>query len=280
MAQTRTNELQETIFSIPKMDCPSEERLVRMALENSTKIENVTFDLNARTVTVAHSDSVPHLLGLLEPLRFGAVEKETRKAQRGSSPSQESIQATDQAEMKALYWLLGINGVMFFVEIIFGIVAQSTGLIADSLDMLADALVYGISLCAVGKSIAAKNMAARTSGWLQLLLAGGSLFEVIRRFFMGSEPMSTLMIVISLIALCANVFCLWLISKHRDGGNHMKASWIFSSNDVIANTGVIISGALVALTHSRYPDLVIGLVITVVVANGAFRILRMSRTPA
>ena len=32
-----------------------------------------------------------------------------------------------------------------------------------------------------------------------------------------------------------------LISRHRKGGLHMRASWIFSTNDVIANLGVILA---------------------------------------
>jgi Co/Zn/Cd efflux system component len=55
----------------------------------------------------------------------------------------------------------------------------------------------------------------------------------------------------------------------------MKASWIFSTNDVLANLGVIAAGALVAWTGSRYPDLVIGSLIALLVLNGARRILRL-----
>jgi Co/Zn/Cd efflux system component len=55
----------------------------------------------------------------------------------------------------------------------------------------------------------------------------------------------------------------------------MKASWIFSANDVIANVGVILAGLLVTLTGSRYPDLVIGFIIALVVLNGARRILQL-----
>jgi len=69
------------------------------------------------------------------------------------------------------------------------------------------------------------------------------------------------MIAVALVALLANVSCLWIISKHRHGAVHMKASWIFSTNDVLANVGVIVSGLLVAFTGSNYPDLVIGLII-------------------
>jgi len=53
----------------------------------------------------------------------------------------------------------------------------------------------------------------------------------------------------------------------------MKASWIFSANDVVINLGVITAGVLVAWTGSNYPDLIIGTIAGVIVLNGAKRIL-------
>ena len=91
----------------------------------------------------------------------------------------------------------------------------------------------------------------------------------------GSEPVSGLMMGMGLVALIANVSCLVLISKTRDAGAHMKASYIFSANDVIANAGVILAGVLVAMTGSNYPDLVIGTVVGLIVLNGARRILSL-----
>ena len=180
-------------------------------------------------------------------------------------------------ERKTLLALLVINGGMFIVEIILGIYAESTGLIADSLDMLADAFVYGLSLYAVGHSLKRQASAARISGYLQILLGVGVLVEVVRRFIYGSEPLSEFMIFVGLLALLANVICLMLISKHRDGGVHMRASWIFSTNDVIANLGVIISGLIVLWSGSRYPDLIIGFVISIIVVRGGLRILKEAR---
>ena len=57
----------------------------------------------------------------------------------------------------------------------------------------------------------------------------------------------------------------------------MQASMIFTSNDVIANAGVIVAGALVFLTASKWPDLVVGVAIFLLVGRGAVRILRLSR---
>ncbi|MBA3034596.1 MAG: cation transporter [Gammaproteobacteria bacterium] len=185
--------------------------------------------------------------------------------------------AAATAEASTLRWLLGINALMFVVEIVAGWLAQSTGLIADSLDMFADAAVYGLALYAVGH--AGRQLgAARLSGWLQLLLALSALGEVLRRWLLGSSPEPLPMIGIALLALVANVACLALLAKHREGGAHMRASWIFSTNDVLANLGVIVAGMLVAWSGSNIPDLVIGLLIGLLVLNGARRILQLRAT--
>eukprot|EP01025_Chloroclados_australasicus_P032476 TRINITY_DN32955_c0_g2_i4.p2 TRINITY_DN32955_c0_g2~~TRINITY_DN32955_c0_g2_i4.p2 ORF type:complete len:164 (-),score=30.50 TRINITY_DN32955_c0_g2_i4:91-582(-) len=147
---------------------------------------------------------------------------------------------------------------MFVAEVMVGWIAESTALLADSLDMLADATVYGIALYAASRSGGTQRTAARVSGVLQIALGLGVLVEVIRRTLFGSEPTSHLMIGAGAVALVANLICLRLIAKHREGGAHMRASWIFSKNDVIANTGVIVAGLLVMALGSRVPDLVVG----------------------
>lgn len=171
-----------------------------------------------------------------------------------------------------LITLLIINGLMFLFEFAFGLYAESTGLIADSLDMLADAMVYGSALFVIGKTAMAKANSAMLSGVFQMLLGFGVIIEVVRRFIFGSEPISTVMIVISLFALAANIVCLVLLNKHKQGEVHMRATWIFSKNDVIANLGVITAGLLVAYFDSAIPDLIIGAIISVVVLYGSYQI--------
>ena len=184
------------------------------------------------------------------------------------------VEIKDASQKRVLYWLLGINAVMFFVEMTVGILADSTALIADSMDMLADAVVYGIGIYAVGKSILHKAKAAQISGYFQLLLGVIILIDITRRLFLGSEPISSLMIGMGFIALIANVACLMIIRNHKNDEVHMRASWIFSANDVIANMGVIIAGVLVVWLDSRVPDLVIGCIVSIVVLRGAWMILK------
>jgi len=179
-----------------------------------------------------------------------------------------------KVETRTLVLLLGINAVMFVVELAAGWVAQSAGLVADSLDMLADAGVYTVALLAVGSTPRRKTHAAAVSGVIQLALAVGLAFEIARRTVSGSEPMSLLMILISALALTANAACVALLRKHRHGEIHMRASWIFSTTDVQVNVGVMVAGILVMLTGSAWPDLVIGAAVCALVVRGGVRILK------
>ena len=257
-----------TLLSVPKMDCPSEERLIRMALDGLDGIEALTFDLQERTLAVLHRGEAGPVLAKLEPLGLGARVAESAAAKDAPAP-----EARDEG--RTLRVLLAINAALFFVEVVAGWLAQSTGLIADSLDMLADAFVYGLSLYAVGRSSGAKLRAAHLSGVLQAFLAAGVFLDVARRWVAGSAPEPPAMIVISTLALAGNATCMLLLARHRHGEAHMKASWIFSTNDVLANLGVMAAGALVAWTGSRVPDLVVGTAVAALVLLGAVRILRL-----
>lgn len=269
-------ELQEfwiSSFSVPKMDCPAEERTIRLALGGMNEVRGLSFDLAGRKLEVLHGGGGEAVLDRLSGLGLGASLEATLPA--GSRPSTDFADSLSPSgrESNALRWLLGINALLFLVEMFAGILSESTALIGESLDNLADAAVYGLALFAVGHGARMQLRAAHFAGVLQLVLAIGVLGEVLRRLVYGSEPQSVVMMTIALVALTANVSCLLLISRHRGGGAHMKASWIFSANDVLINVGVIAAGALVAWTGSNLPDLVIGTATGLIVLNGARRIL-------
>jgi len=257
-------------FRIPGMDCPSEEQMIRLSLA-SVPTRFMQFDIPGRKLVVVHTCDVGQVIERLAPLGFGAELLESIQHRGG-----ETAPVTDDAaEADVLRWLLGINALMFVIEMIAGWLSGSAGLISDAADMFADAAVYGVALYAVGRDAGHKLAAARISGLLQLVLAVGALSETARRVVTGGSPEELAMIGVSLIALAANVWCLALISRHRDRGVHMRASYIFSANDVLANLGVILAGVLVAWTGSALPDWIIGSVIGFMVLIGAIRILRL-----
>ncbi|MGJ1316302.1 cation transporter, partial [Sphingobacterium multivorum] len=185
---------------------------------------------------------------------------------------------TNNNQRKLLWTVLIINFVFFGLEMVFGIFSNSMGLVADSLDMLADSIVYALALFAVGGTIARKNNIAKFAGYFQILLAVIGFVEVIRRF-LGFEKMPDFqtMIIVSVLALMANIFCLYLLQKNKSKEAHIQATMIFTSNDVIINSGVIVAGLLVHWLNSSYPDLIIGAIVFLVVARGAYRILKLAK---
>jgi len=183
----------------------------------------------------------------------------------------------DAAEKRTLKWLLGINLSQVIIAGAVGIIASSTGLLGAALDNLADAAVYLVSLYAVGRTIAAKARVARLSGILLILLAIGLFGEVARRFVGEAEPIGLAMIITAIANAATNLIGLRLLRSHRDRGVHLKASWIFTTNDMIVNLGIALSGVAVMVFKSPYPDLLIGLIMVGVIIKGGWEILESAR---
>ncbi len=264
--------MHKTIFEVTKMDCPSEENLIRMKLDGISSVANLDFDIPNRKLTVFHK-------GQIDP-----IEKSILELNLGSKIiSTEQTDQTDYKEntnqRKLLWIVLSINFAFFVIEMTTGLFSKSMGLVADSLDMLADSFVYGISIFAVGGTLIRKKRVAKLAGYFQISLAIIGFAEVLRRFF-GVEKMPdfSTMIIVSAFALIANSICLYLLqqSKNKEDA-HMKASMIFTSNDVIINLGVITAGILVNWLNSNKPDLIVGTIVFILVIQGAIRILKVGK---
>lgn len=263
--------MKKSTFSVPKMDCPSEESLIRMKLEGLPSIGKLEFNIADRKVIVYHDDDIDPITNELESLNLGAVLLST---ETDITPPADS----DAIQKKALYLVLGINFIFFLIEVTAGLLSHSMGLIADGVDMLADAFVYLLSLMAVGHAVSRKKTVAGISGSIQLLLAALGFGEVIRRFIgVDTPPEFRIMIITSVSALAANITSLVVLQKARSSDAHIKASMICTSNDVIVNVGVITAGVLVNVLNSNKPDLVIGAIVFILVVQGAFRILQLAR---
>ncbi len=264
--------MEKTIFEITKMDCPSEENLIRMKLDGISSIANLDFDIPKRKLTVFHNGQMDQIEKSVIELNLGGKKISTEQTDQTNFKESTS-------QKKLLWTVLAINFAFFIIEMTTGIISKSMGLVADSLDMLADSFVYGISLFAVGGTLTRKKTIAKLAGYFQITLALIGFVEVLRRFF-GAEklPDFSTMIIVSVFALIANGICLYLLQKSKSKEEaHMKASMIFTSNDVIINLGVITAGILVNWLNSNKPDLIIGTIVFVLVVQGAIRILKLGK---
>ncbi len=264
--------MNKTIFEITQMDCPSEENLIRMKLDEISSIANLDFDIPGRKLTVFHSGEIDQIEKSILDLNLGGKKISTNQT--------DQTDFKENTNQKKLLWsVLAINFAFFIIEMTTGLISKSMGLVADSLDMLADSFVYGISLFAVGGTLIKKKRIAKLAGYFQITLAVIGFIEILRRFF-GDErlPDFSTMIIVSIFALIANGICLYILQKSKSREEaHMKASLIFTSNDVVINLGVIVAGIMVNWLNSNKPDMIIGTIVFALVIQGAFRILKISK---
>lgn len=262
----------QSLFEISKMDCPSEENLIRMKLEGVPSLKHLDFNIAERKLTVFHEGDVKPISEALQQLKLGSTLIETTKATQTTF-------AENTQQKKLLWMVLAINFSFFIIEMTTGLISKSIGLVADSLDMLADSFVYGISLLAVGGTVSKKKKIATLAGYFQIALAIVGFVEVVRRFLNPEViPDFKTMITVAILALLANAVCLYLLQKSKSKKEaHMQASMIFTSNDIIINLGVIIAGVLVLYTQSNLPDLLIGTIVFLLVIQGALRILKLGK---
>ena len=267
--------MKKSVIRISQMDCPSEEQMVRMKLDVREEIRQLLFDLGKRELTILHHGPPEPLFKAVQSLQLGASLVSSEDI------ADHDIPASSGTADKTLLWqVLGINFFFFILELATGYLAGSMGLLADSLDMLADSMIYALALYAAAGSQIRKRNIARLAGYFQLALAVLGFAEVIRRFAgMEGYPGFQAMMIISALALAGNGLCLYLLQKSRSTEAHMRASMIFTSNDVLANLGVMAAGILVYFTRSSYPDLIIGTLVFAMVARGAWQIFRISRQP-
>lgn len=181
------------------------------------------------------------------------------------------------AYRRALIAVLLINLSMFFVEALVGLASGSRALRADALDFLGDAATYGLTLWALGQSLAWRWRAARIKGWSLLLLGVLVLADSLRALVSGVAPSGGLISTVGVVALVANGLSLLLLLRYRQGDANIRSAWLCTRNDVIANLSVIVAGALVMLTGNHWPDVLVALAIAALFTHSALAILRQTR---
>jgi cation diffusion facilitator family transporter len=174
---------------------------------------------------------------------------------------------------RALLVVIGINALMFGVEMLAGTVAQSQALKADALDFLADTLTYGLSLWVIGKPQSWRTNAARLKGY-SLLLMGVMVFSLaVWRAVFAAEPQAELMGGIALLALAANLASVFILVRWKDGDANVRSVWLCSRNDAIGNVAVFVSAAAVWLTGTHWPDIIVALGMSGLFVSSALQIL-------
>lgn len=184
------------------------------------------------------------------------------------------IEALRTRQSSTLKIVLGINAVMFLVEITGGLISGSVSLVADSLDMLGDALVYGFSIYVVARGARMKAKAALLKGGIMAAFGLFVLWQAVYKIAFPQVPVFEAIGAIGLLALAANGTCFFLLWRHRVDDINMSSVWLCSRNDIIANVSVLFAAVGVWLTHSGWPDILVGLALAALFLRSALFVLR------
>jgi Co/Zn/Cd efflux system component len=179
-----------------------------------------------------------------------------------------------EKQSKTLKIVLMINCVMFVVEFAAGFIASSAALMADSLDMLGDAFVYSFSLYVVSRDDGWKASAAYVKSGIMFAFGLFVLMQVGGKLLSAEVPQFELMGSVGLLALIANVVCLFLLTRHREDDVNMRSVWLCSRNDIISNVSVLFAGLGVLLTSSHWPDVIVGLGIAMLFIRSSIVVFR------
>ena len=177
--------------------------------------------------------------------------------------------------------IASLNLIYFVIEFYYGRKFNSVSLIGDSVDFLEDASVNLLIAVALGWSLAKRRLTSYFLAALLLVPGIAFLWNAIHQILSPEVPTGSGMSFVGFGALAVNVFCAFLIAKHRhEGGGLVRAAYYSARNDAIANVLIIVAGVLTLIYPSILPDLIIGLTIFAMNAGAAKDVLAAARAEA
>lgn len=183
---------------------------------------------------------------------------------------------------------LVVVGVMTVAEVVGGILSNSLALLGDAGHMLVDALALSLSLIALRLALRpatakrtfglhrAEIMAALTNGVILVLVAAFIFFEAIQRFRNPPEVRTTIMLIVAVLGLVANLIAIRLLHRSRHSNLNVRAAFLHVFGDTISSVGVIAGGIIIMFTGWTIVDTIIAIVIGVIILWGAVNLVRES----
>lgn len=174
-----------------------------------------------------------------------------------------------------------LNLAYFGVEFAAALRIGSVSLFADSIDFLEDASVNLLILLALGWTLAARARTGMALAAIMLVPAAALLWTLWQKIQLPLPPQATTMSMIGLGALAVNLFCAFLLARHRHGhGSLTSAAFLSARNDAVANVAIIGAAGITALHPSIWPDVIVGLGIAWMNLDAAHEVWEAARGEA
>jgi len=94
--------MEKTIFEISKMDCPSEENLIRMKLDEISNIAHLEFNIAKRELTIFHTGNLEEIEESIIELKLGGKKIASEQTDQTSFQEQKSTKITLDSSLDQL----------------------------------------------------------------------------------------------------------------------------------------------------------------------------------
>jgi cobalt-zinc-cadmium efflux system protein len=180
---------------------------------------------------------------------------------------------------------LALTCLVLAVELVGGLVSHSLALLSDAGHVLTDVFALGLAWFAVEQSKRPadkrRSYGYQRVGILAALVNAVALIgiviviavEAVRRLASPEPVQGGIVIVTALVGISINAFVVFGLRGETRSLN-MRAALIHVVGDIGASVGVVVAGAVILLTGWLYIDPLLSLAIAVLIAFGAWRIVR------
>ncbi|WP_430390529.1 cation diffusion facilitator family transporter [Dyella sp. 20L07] len=209
-------------------------------------------------------------------------------AHDGHAHSHDHDQGLFAGRERKLIFAFVLTTIMMLVEMVGGFWSGSLALVADAGHMLIDALA--LLLAVVGAWFARRPADARRSygyGRLEVLagfvnaltqfaLVAFIAYEAITRLFEPTHIMSGMMLVVASIGLLVNLVVLRTLHGHAHDDVNLAGATLHVLGDLLGSVAAVVAALLVRWQGWNWADPVLSLLVSLLILNSAWRLLRRS----
>src|SRR5699024_10598729 len=187
--------------------------------------------------------------------------------------------------LRALTIASVVTGVIFFAELIGGLVSGSLALLSDAMHMLSDAagLIIALLAALIGKKGASsratygyrrvEELAALFIAIAVTLVVVFIVVQAIRRLGSDYEIDTGMMLVVAFVGLVANAISAWVLSSQQEHSLNVKGAFLHVLADLLGSVAVIIAGLVIRYTGFTFADTIASLAIVAFVLPRALGLL-------
>jgi cobalt-zinc-cadmium efflux system protein len=202
-----------------------------------------------------------------------------------------------RSRRSALKLALALTCLVLAVELVGGLVSHSLALLSDAGHVLTDVFALGLAWFAVAQASRPADarrsygyhrvsiLAALVNSVTLVVIVIAIAYEAVRRLAHPEPVQGGVVIVAALAGIAINTFVAFGLRGQSHSLN-VRAAMLHVVGDIGASVGVVLAGVVILLTGWLYIDPLLSLGIAVLIAFGAWRIVRetvnllMEGTPA